>query len=67
MMADTDSIQTWLDDEPLSKPPFSDIRDLLHENKRLRAGLQRAARGLEKLGADEDDISDAYESLEQKP
>ena len=41
--------------------------ELLEENERLRAGLQRAARKIKKLGADEDDISDAYEALEQKP
>lgn len=54
---------TWCEDSQYD----SDVKYVrADEVERLRAGLQRAARGLEKLGADEDDISDAYEALEQK-
>lgn len=69
MSVDTSSIQTWLDDEPLSKPPYDEIRTLLDENERLQLALQE----IERFGHNEGHgrgytcANMAAEALEQKP
>jgi hypothetical protein len=69
MNIDASYIQTWLDDEPLSKPPYDDIRALLDENERLRKALQE----IERFGHNEGHgrgytcANMAADALEQKP
>jgi hypothetical protein len=69
MNIDASYIQTWLDDEPLSKPPYDDIRALLDEHERLRKALQE----IERFGHNEGHgrgytcANMAADALEQKP
>lgn len=67
MTIDTSSIQTWLDDEPLSKPPYDEIRTLLDENERLQLALQEIERFGHNEGHGYTCANMAAEALEQKP
>lgn len=69
MSINSSSIKSWLDDEPLSKPPYDEIRALLDEHERLRKALQE----IERLGHNEGHgqgytcANMAADALEQKP